>query len=431
MNQAERVVGSTGERFARNMKWAVEKVSPMATLPNFFYPSRILFYDEDSHAHYGYGSRPHRKHRFLRFIPEFQATETEIVVPPAPKIFMLDVTNISWWVAIIFCWGTVCWVVSGHFFMWPFSSLSATEYAIGYIELAGILLFDLGCYLLLLEALNEDYDITCGVNVCEMMSSEAENGAHNGTKKHARSTDNRVLKDGLLCKNKRAEYVNRYIREGEKAKKHTMRKMYAYVPNKSSVSMGPEAEKGTEACPAWRWWGWDFHSVGFTAAFLLAIGCLVFTIAVISAIPGVIEADQWQLQQAFIWAPQTIGSVCFVLSGLLYTLEEQDVWYIPGLKRIGWYASFGNLVGGIGFLLSSIFGYLANWKGDGPVCCQFWGTAFNTYYGNWGFMLGSILLLLEVENKDPASAYEYYLAGRAWIQSRFFSHKSSADEDYA
>lgn len=433
---AAMVPGSLDERFTRNKKWVVEKISPMAVLSNFFYlyPSRVWFYDEDTKGHYGYGSRPHRKHRYLRFIPE-QLAGTEIVVPPVPKIFMLDVANISWWIAIIFCLGTVCWVVSGHIFMWPFPNLTAAEYAIGYIELAGILLFDVGCYLLVLEALNEDFDLTCGVQIYEMKGQKIMSGTKNGSLEHLQCTDEHALKNGVLCRNKQKEYVDRYIDLKENSKNCTMSKLYAYIPNKKRVDwtqdVATEAPLSADACtcvrPKWRWWGWDFHYVGYTAAFLLAFGCFLFTIAVITALPGVVDEGQWQVQQALIWAPQTIGSACFVLSGLLYTLEEQDVWYLPALNRIGWHASFFNLLGGIGFLLSSIFGYLANWKGNGPVCCQFWGTAFNAFYGNWAFMVGSLLLLLEVENKDPISLYEYLLAGRAWVTSRLRSLKSNGE----
>ncbi len=68
--------------------------------------------------------------------------------------------------------------------------------------------------------------------------------------------------------------------------------------------------------------------------------------------------------------------------------------------------------------MSAIFGYLANWKGNGTVCCQYWGTVFNAYYGNWAFMVGSAILLVEVENKDPASITDYLAAGWSWVISR-------------
>ncbi|WPT15234.1 hypothetical protein PSENEW3_00003175 [Picochlorum sp. SENEW3] len=398
----------------------IEKITPMAFLPTFFHPRRVTFLDEETQGHYKYGSRPHRKHRYMRFIPQ-QVTGAEIVVPPVPKIFLLDVKNISWWIAIIFCLGTACWVFAGHIFMWPFPSETASKYTIGYVEVAGILLFDFGCYLLLLEALNEDVDICCGAEVREVGKKHDEEIPSESALKEDEEWHlcDDVLKQGVLCRRRKKEYVNLYANSEEHFIKQKARKLYVYVPEEDGKNAADvTGPKSDHECRAWRWWGWDFHNVGFTAAFLLGFGCLIFSIAVFTAIPGVVADDQWQVQQALIWAPQTIGSVCFVLSGLLYTLEEQDVWYKPGFTRIGWYASFANLIGGIGFLMSSIFGYLANWKGNGEVCCQHWGTAFNAFYGNWAFMVGSLILLLEVENKDPASPHEYILSALAWLRTR-------------
>ena len=393
----------------------IGEITPMAFLPKFFYPRRITLFDPETQGHYRYGSRPHRKHRYVQFIPK-QDTGAQIVVPPVPKIFFLDIKNISWWVAVIFCLGTVCWVLAGHIFMWPFPNATAAKYTIGYVELAGILLFDFGCYLLILEALNEDVDICCGAKVCQIANKGVSNIPSEAPTAEEWHLDADLLKQGLLCKRSREEYVYSYVDSEERFTKRKASKLYAYVKNDSSMVDADETVQ--KQCRPWRWWGWDFHNVGFTAAFLLGFGCVIFSIAVITAIPGVVDDDQWQVQQALIWAPQTVGSVCFVLSGLLFTLEEQDVWYKPGLNRIGWYASFANLIGGIGFLISSIFGYLANWNGNGEVCCQHWGTAFNAFYGNWSFMVGSLILLLEVENKDPVSAHEYVFSALAWLRTR-------------
>lgn len=404
---------------AGKKKLTVEEITPMALMPWFFHPRKIMFFDEETRGHYKYGSRPHRKHRYMRFIPQ-QITGAEIVVPPVPKIFLIDVNNISWWVAIIFCLGTACWVVSGHIAMWPFSNATAAKYTIGYVELSGILLFDLGCYLLLLEALNEDVDVCCGAGVREVANREGTNfpteAASRGDEEWHLNDD--VLKNGILCKRRRKEYVKSYANSEEGFIRRKVSKLYVYVPEADEGTDKNATPKLQQQCRAWRWWGWDFHNAGFLAAFLLGFGCLLFSIAVCTAIPGVVDDDQWQVQQALIWTPQTIGSVCFVLSGILYTLEEQDVWYKPGLTRIGWYASFANMIGGIGFLISSIFGFLANWEGNGEVCCQHWGTAFNAFYGNWAFMVGSLILLLEVENKDPAPLHEYFLSALAWLRTR-------------
>lgn len=160
----------------------------------------------------------------------------------------------------------------------------------------------------------------------------------------------------------------------------------------------------------WNWVGAEAEArhLGYWGALTQFIGTIFFTVAVISGLPGIISSNQWQLQQALIWTPQTVGSVFFVISSLLYMLEEQEEWWKMAWGRIAWHSGAWNLVGSIGFLLSAIFGYLANWEGNGPVCCQFWGTAFNTYYGSWAFLVASVLTYVEAMNPSLPS-FGYYI----------------------
>lgn len=62
----------------------------------------------------------------------------------------------------------------------------------------------------------------------------------------------------------------------------------------------------------WRWWGYC-PSLSYWASIIQFCGATMFTVSVISGIPGVIGPDQWQLQQALIWSMQVVGSVCFLV----------------------------------------------------------------------------------------------------------------------
>jgi hypothetical protein len=144
----------------------------------------------------------------------------------------------------------------------------------------------------------------------------------------------------------------------------------------------------------------DWKSMGFISNLIQLCGATLFTVSVIAGVPGLIQPNQWQLQQALWWTPQTIGSICFCISSLIAMLEEQTKWYEPSLGRIGWWCAFWNLVGSLGFLFCAIFGYLANWQGQ-EVCCQVYGTALSTYWGSWAFLIASLLQLVEVLLKHP------------------------------
>jgi len=267
--------------------------------------------------------------------------------------------------------------------MWPLEDSQLNEKIVGYWGLAGGLLFWVGAYLAVVEALNERSDIAFGS----------------------------ALRDVLREIDKESKDIRHYVH-------HTHRKRVV-VHSPESVDgaalSGEVPVAGSSTARGWRWFGLELDSLGFLASGVQFIGATCFTIAVIAGTPGVISPEQWQSQQALIWSMQIFGSLCFFWSSLLLMLEEQPAWYIPGFDRIGWHSSFWNVVGSVGFLLCAVFGLLANWKGEGPVCCQFWGTSFNTYYGSWAFLIASVLLLIEVQNKVQASLWLHVERLGIWL----------------
>lgn len=151
-----------------------------------------------------------------------------------------------------------------------------------------------------------------------------------------------------------------------------------------------------------------------------------------------------------------MGSVAFIVSSWIMMIEEQDNLWKPKFGRMGWESAFWNLIGSWGFLLSAVFGYLANWEGKGVVCCQLGGTAVSTYWcvlhsrcialcgprlavqgaprrssssvltqsrshrflirGSWAFMIASLALYYEVENKKEQTLKQTWSAVRMRIQ---------------
>lgn len=110
-------------------------------------------------------------------------------------------------------------------------------------------------------------------------------------------------------------------------------------------------------------------------------------------------------------------------------LEEQRKWYVPSLNRIGWHAAFWNLIGSIGFLLSGSFGYLDNWRGNGTVCCFFWGVAFNLYYGSYAFFVSSALMLIEAQNKELISFDKHVARLYSWIAAKTGWYSKLSDKE--
>lgn len=338
----------------------------------FRWPRRVVLYDDQMDGYLEYQSRPHRKNRYLDFHAKDPVSGIH-VEPNVPHVLTCDWKNISWHVAVFFCLGSICWIVNGQYALMQDDSTYVVN-AIGYSGFAGGMLFWVGAYLAVVEALNVNKNLYYGAALEKVVDAI----------------------DGRL-----------------KLHAFHLRRAHALHLGKSKGVHRWASVKPVDPLH-WRWYGYE-PSIGFWAAFLQFIGATFFAVAVICGIPGVIGASQWQLQQTFIWTMQTVGSVFFVVSSWMMMVEEQVNWYMPACGRIGWQSAFWNVLGSIGFLLSAVFGYLANWEGKGTVCCQLWGTAFNTYWGSWGFMIASACLYYEVENKTQQSLAETMSVIKSWF----------------
>lgn len=116
------------------------------------------------------------------------------------------------------------------------------------------------------------------------------------------------------------------------------------------------------------------RDIGFLACFSMLVGVIVFWIAGVSSLPPIYSAlnTKAKLYGAY-WIPLLLGGVCFVVSGVLFTLETQAQWWCPAPAALGWHVSVWTLVGAVGFLLYAMFGmahemYQANYS-------SLWGEA--------------------------------------------------------
>lgn len=153
--------------------------------------------------------------------------------------------------------------------------------AIGWSGFAGGTCFWIGAYLAVVESLNLNANLLYGAEVERAFGK---------------------LKQDLLL---------RYHRDG-RASPDDDREIYCH-----------KDMSGSTVCrPPWRWIGYS-NTIGFWASFIQFIGATMFEIAVICGIPGVIGANQWQLQQAFIWTYVWLYVLNVFARGLLI------FWVIP------------------------------------------------------------------------------------------------------
>ncbi|KAL4534372.1 hypothetical protein Ndes2526B_g06764 [Nannochloris sp. 'desiccata'] len=331
-------------------------------------PRRQVFFDEASHGHIIKHSRPHRKNRFAEYLPDEKHWDCLIVVPKWPQVLKLDFGNISWHVAVFFTLGSIAWVINGQYAMWPVdddANLQVNINLMGYSALVGGLLFWVGAYLSIVEALNEKKHLYFGIELRHVLDTLEE--------------ESRDIQK--FVKNKISDEVTKGGGGGGGGGHHGACHLN-YVANKTKRNTDldivtsnadrvngvlPKHEGPPPQQPSWRWWGTETSSLGWWASIIQFTGATAFTISVITGTPGILSPTQWQLQTALSWTMQVIGSIGFIISSAMLMLEEQRQWYIPALDRIGWHSAFWNVVGSVGFFAVCrfrLFGQLGRERGN-------------------------------------------------------------------
>jgi hypothetical protein len=317
-----------------------------------------------------WSSRAHRKgrHAVLR--------DERAQRPRFRWFFVWAPGNISWWVAELFTWGSVCWVVNGFFLMWPLGDANRNFKVTAASAMCGGTLFEFGALLAYVEALNVGHTADFGEAVEE---AAEEHHVHHTGRPGAGATAPNVDGEGAAAPRERGGGSS----VGPGLRTRTLRNL-------------PLGSRHGHDKSNWRWFGADWHSLGFLAAFIQLIAATVFWMSVITGLPGVLNPENIATQDALFWAPQVVGGCGFIISSMLIMLEEQPSWWRIKPERIGWQVGFWNWVGGIGFTLSGIFGFWIFADRN-----QKWGTAFSSFWGGWAFLIGSYLQLLEVINPHP------------------------------
>lgn len=333
------------------------------------------FHDPRSGVKVHWNSRQHRKNRYAIA----QKPDGKVVRPLRPwwryRLFGFDWDSISWWIAQFFFWGSICWVVNGWYLFLPTSNEKVDLYVAAYTGLAGGTLFWFGAWLSIVEALNTGIEVR--------LPHEAHLALHHDLE----ATADKV--HGMHSHHAVAAGLD----EPATTSCCPKQTVASEVGSVSTSASGASREK-------FRWWGTEWHDIGFVAVILQFIGATLFEFAVILAVPGVLPEEtptRYAAWDATVWTFQTVGAWGFIISAGIFMFETQRKWYILAPLSLGWQIGLWNLIGALGFEASAVFGYLAAPRD----VAQRWGTAFSTYWGGWGFLIGSYFQLLECLNKHP------------------------------
>jgi len=295
--------------------------------------------------------------------------------------------DVSWWVAYIFTWGSIIWVINAFFDFLPDlrpSTLFTNEILVGggVTAFIGATVFELGSVLLMLEAINENRTACFGWAVEQVYDSEFGGGGH----KHSSE------KGGILR-----------IRPDKKRchHHHQNRKNFVGKPQETANTPSGTSANGSKTDKSWVWWPSSYdlrtkyiHDLGFLACCSQLFGASVFWISGFTALPGINNKLSSAALNGAYWFPQILGGSGFIVSGTLFMIETQKHWWQPAPSVLGWHIGLWNLIGGVGFTLCPAFGIdTASWAQYQASCSTFWGS--------WAFLIGSLIQLYESLEKNP------------------------------
>ena len=113
----------------------------------------------------------------------------------------------------------------------------------------------------------------------------------------------------------------------------------------------------------------------------------------------------WSAQEAdkYVWRPDAFGSICFLISSaMVYEVFAKpgrfDSW-LP--HRRDWQIAVLNFGGSVAFAISAIFSYIVPSTGE-IRSAEY--TNLGTFVGAIGFFLGAVLVLVDREHPQVATA---------------------------
>lgn len=197
--------------------------------------------------------------------------------------------DVSWWVAYIFTWGSIIWVINAFFVFLPFirpSDTFATEiyYGGGITAFIGATVFVVGSVLLMIEAVNENradcfgWEVKHAWNVDVMGEGKEKAGA--------------MVVEETDCKHHHANRRN-FVGTGPKGNSSAGVKSTGSSDTIDGV-LTKDEEAMQEKRRAWIWWpsmaelkGHYIHELGFLASSTQMAAATIFWIAGFTALPGI------------------------------------------------------------------------------------------------------------------------------------------------
>lgn len=318
--------------------------------------------------------------------------------------------DISWLVATSFTFGSAVWVINAFFAWLPLVDPGTEFENEGYIgggvtAFIGASIFEVGSVFLILEAMNENragcFGWAIETVVHKMEGKEKQSGSSLGEDSSGKSCTNDDLgsSEERNAEHPALSMTFHHIKPALDECGHHHCNHGAFLRTKQIVREGlttSDSKRTFEWLPSLDELRTHYmHELGFLASLIQLIGASIFWIAGLTSLPGIYNNMSTGVADGVFWVPQIVGGLCFVISGLFFTIETQPKWYIPAPGVLGWHIGAWNFVGGIGFTLC---GALGPASASSKVAYQ---SSLATFWGSWAFLVGSAIQWYESLDKHP------------------------------
>jgi hypothetical protein len=126
-----------------------------------------------------------------------------------------------------------------------------------------------------------------------------------------------------------------------------------------------------------RWWSYQPHRRDWLSAVVLFVGTLLFAVSLVAAFAEGLTPRQ---SNGWIWLPDILGCVCFLVSGRLAMLEVGAGHTVVHLRERAWWVVAINQLGSVLFFLAGIAAFTR------PAT----SSALDEGLVNWGTFAGAV-----------------------------------------
>ncbi|MFJ3405251.1 hypothetical protein [Promicromonospora sp. NPDC090134] len=155
---------------------------------------------------------------------------------------------------------------------------------------------------------------------------------------------------------------------------------YVSVVQASNMPMDID-EQGTLRTTTWRWWAWRPRQIGWLSVAVLFAGTLFFGVSLVAAFASDLTARQ---SNGWIWFPDIVGCVCFLVSGHLALVEVGHGHIGVRPHDLGWWVVAVNQLGSALFFLAGLAAFTR------PAT----STVVDLGMVNWGTFAGAVCFVV-------------------------------------